>query len=112
MNIKGFFNNKDQGIQIQSDSDHDASLYIGNHFTLTSNKDNTTLRTNELVLDSRIRMNDVNFSDEELIPTYLSMNKNGFVVLRKYKKPLYLLAGSFVYLIYHWFYYNFVNVKC
>ena len=103
MNIKGFFKNKEQGVQILSDADHDAALYIGDYFTLTSNKYNTILRTNELVLDTKITINDINETDGEWIPTYLSINERGTLVVKKYKMPFYVLFGSFIYFTYYWF---------
>jgi hypothetical protein len=103
MYIQGFLNNKEQGVKILSDSDHDASIYIGDYCTLTSNKYNTILRTNELVLDTKITINDINETNGEWIPTYVSINKRGTLVVKKYKMPFYVLCASFIYFTYYWF---------
>lgn len=95
--IKGLFKDKEQGIHIQAECDLDSSLYLGNHFTLTSNKDITTLRTRELVLDTAITIQDYSIQEGEWVPTYVSMNEDGSLVVRRYTAPLYMMGGLVLY---------------
>jgi hypothetical protein len=95
--IKGLFKDKEQGIHIQAERDHDSSLYLGQHFTLTSNKDQTKLRTRELILDTAITIQDYSVQEGEWVPTYVSMDKDGSLVVRRYTAPLYMMGGLVLY---------------
>jgi hypothetical protein len=103
--IQGFTSNTEEGIKIISR--HDASIYIGEDFSIVSHTNqSTSITASNLILHSKISIkgwseDDISIIDSEWLPTYVSINKNGTLLVRRYYLPIYILGGLVSYFLYH-----------
>ena len=100
--IQGFTSQTEEGIKIVSP--HDASIYIGENFSIVSHTNKTTsIITPNLILHSKITIkgwSEDYINDDEWIPTYVSIKDNGTLVIRRYYTHLYVAAGIVSYFLY------------
>ena len=101
--IEGFQTETEQGIRIPCNP-NDGAIYIGDDFSIVSHNDRTTsIHSKLIVFQSSIAIPSLCQENPsyELCPNYVSITKNGSLVMRRYYTPLYIALGLFAYTL--WF---------
>lgn len=103
--IQGFKSHKEEGVKIVSPND--ASIYIGENFSIVSHTNQTTsINAPNIIIHSKISIkgwseDNISILDSEWLPTYVSIKENGTLLVRRSYTPLYIVAGLVSYFLYH-----------